>query len=161
MAEDRKKVAHQTSNETERGVINPSAPTAGTEGAKNHAQSTNSENSREASSVNARGAGDPRFNTYPGSEASDNPAARNASDQAPGEDRERMLEDNPNYRSGKSFRCADIGVENCNWSVTGTHEEDIVNNARTHAREHHGISGSDFDGKMGDRVRSAIKERAA
>jgi predicted small metal-binding protein len=156
---NKKKISHQTSNEMERGTINPSAPTTGTEGWANHAESEASSNSPEASSVNARGAGDPRYNTYPGTETSNNPAARNASDKPPGEDRERALEDNPNFRGGKSFRCADVGVENCNWSVTGTHEDEIVGNARNHARDHHGISESDFDSKMSDRVRGAIRDR--
>src|SRR3954468_4895494 len=137
MAGNDKKISHQTSNEMERGTINPSAPTTGTEGWANHAESEASANSREASSPDARGAGDPRYTTYPGNEASENPAAREASDKPPGEERERMLEDNPNYRGGKSFRCADVGVENCSWSVTGTHEDEIVGSARDHAREHH------------------------
>jgi predicted small metal-binding protein len=154
--DDKKKISHQTSNEMERGTVNPSAPTTGTEGWANHAESEASANSPEASGPNARGAGDTRFSSYPRSEAADNPAA---SDQPPGEDRERMLEDNPNYRAGKSFRCADVGVENCNWSVTGTHEDEIVGNAREHAREQHGIAEKDFDSKMVDRVRSAIKNR--
>ena len=145
----------------ERGTINPSAPTMGTEGGVDHAQSHNSENSPAASSPNVRGAGDPRYSTYPGNEAHTNPAAHGASDQPPGEDRERMLEDNPNYRSGKSFRCADVGVENCNWSVTGTREDEILGNVREHAKSHHGISESDFDVKMKDRVRGAIRDRAA
>jgi predicted small metal-binding protein len=161
MADSKKKISHQTSNEMERGTINPSAPTAGTEGWANHAEARNSENSREASSPDARGAGDPRYQTYPGNEASSNPAAHHASDQPPGEDRERMFEDNPNYRAGKSFRCADVGVENCNWSVTGTREDEIIGNVRAHAKSQHGISEHEFDGKMKDRVRGAIRQRAA
>jgi predicted small metal-binding protein len=161
MAENKKKISNQTSNEAERGTINPSGPTTGTEGWANHAESGNSANSREASSPNTRGAGDTRFTSYPGDEVAHNPAAHGASDQPPGEDRERMLEDNPNYRAGKSFRCADIGVENCNWSVTGTREDEIVSNARVHARDHHGINESEFDSKMQDRVRGAIRNRAA
>jgi predicted small metal-binding protein len=144
MAENKKKISNQTSNEAERGTINPSGPTTGTEGWANHAES-----------------GDTRFTSYPGNEVAHNPAAHGANDQPPGEDRERMLEDNPNYRAGKSFRCADIGVENCNWSVTGTREDEIVSNARVHARDHHGINESEFDSKMRDRVRGAIRNRAA
>jgi predicted small metal-binding protein len=160
MADNQKKTSQQPSNESERGTINPSAPTAGTEGVVNRAESKSGGNSREASSVNARGAGDPRYDTYPGNESSNNPAAKNASDKPPGEDRERALEDNPNFRGGgKSFRCADVGVENCNWSVTGTHEDEILGNARNHARDQHGISESDFDSKMRDRVRGAIRDR--
>ena len=161
MADGIKKVSKQNLNENEHGTINPSAPTAGTEGGENHAESGNSANSREASSVNARGAGDPRFGSYPGNEGMENPAARSASDVAPGEDRERALEDNPNFRAGKSFRCADVGVENCNWSVTGTHEEEIIGNARSHARDHHGINETEFDSRLRDRVRGAIRDRAA
>ena len=156
-----KKISIQTSNETERGTINPSAPTTGTEGWANHSESEASANSPEASSINARGAGDPRFTSYPGNEASDNPAARNASDKPPGEERERMFEDNPDYRGGsKSFRCADVGVENCSWSVTGTHEDEILGSAREHARDHHGISGEEFD-RMSGKVRGAIRDKAA
>jgi predicted small metal-binding protein len=161
MADGKEKNLHHSSNELERGTINPSAPTSGTENSANHAEARHSANSREASSPKARGAGDPRYQSYPGNEAASNPAAHHASDQPPGEDRERMLEDNPNYRAGKSFRCADVGVENCNWSVTGTHEEEILGNVREHAKSQHGISEHEFDGKMKDRVRGAIRNRAA
>jgi predicted small metal-binding protein len=159
----KKKVSHQasegqTSNEMERGTINPSGPTTGTEGWANHAEARNSNNSREASSPYAQGAGDPRHSPYPGNEGASNPAA---SDKPPGEDRERALEDNPNYRgSGKSFRCADVGVENCNWSVTGTHEADILRSAKEHARKEHGISGQEFD-IISEGVREAIRDKAA
>jgi predicted small metal-binding protein len=45
--------------------------------------------------------------------------------------------------------------------VTGTREDEIVSNARVHARDHHGINESEFDSKMRDRVRGAIRNRAA
>ena len=143
------RISHNTSSETERGTINPSGPTSGTEGWANHAEPETA----RASSPNAKGAGDPRKTSYPRNETADNPEAAN--------DRKRALEDNPNNRAGKSFRCADVGVENCNWSVTGTHEDEIVGQARQHAHEHHNINNKDFDSKMADRVRGAIRDKAA
>ncbi len=149
-----KKISHQTSNEMERGTINPSAPTTGTEGWANHAEPQ----AQQTSSPNTQGPGDPRYPSYPTNEAAANPAAKDDPVRS-GMDRKRALEDNPNNRAGKSLRCADIGVENCSWSVTGTHEDEILGNARNHARDHHGISESDFDSKMSDRVRGAIRNR--
>ncbi len=147
------KLSHNTSNEMERGAVNPSGPTSGTEGWANHAEPETA----QATRPEARGAGDARHTSYPRNEAADNPAASDPVLSA--EDRQRSLEQNPNYRAGKSFRCADVGVENCNWSVTGTHEDEILGRAREHAREHHNISNKDFDQKMAGRVRGAIRDR--
>ncbi len=151
---DGKKISHQTSNEAERGTINPSGPTTGTEGWANHADPKGQQNS----GPNAQGAGDTRYTSYPRNEAADNPAAKDNPVRS-GMDRKHALEDNPNNRSGKSFRCADVGVENCSWSVTGTHEDEIINRAREHAREHHNVTEDDFNSKMAGRVRGAIRER--
>jgi predicted small metal-binding protein len=158
MSDDKKKISHQTSNQMERGsTMNSSVQPASTEGAASHAEPDVRGTSQNASSPNAVGAGDVRKTSYPRNEAADNPSA---SDQAPGEGRERALEDNPNFRAGKSFRCADVGVENCSWSVTGTHEDEIVGRVREHARDQHHVEGKEFD-NMAEKVRGAIRDKAA
>jgi predicted small metal-binding protein len=69
------------------------------------------------------------------------------------------LRDNPNNRQGKSFRCADAGVTNCTWSVTGESEDDIIRKAEQHARDAHGMKS--FDENTRRRVHEAIRDRAA
>ena len=150
MSDDKKKISQQTSRETERGTINSSVQSAANTG--NLKIDDPAKTSHEMADANAHGAGDVRKTSYPRNEVSDNPDAAN--------DRKRALEDNPNNRSGKSFRCADVGVENCNWSVTGTHEDEIVGRVREHARDQHHLEEKEFD-KMADKVRGAIRDRAA
>lgn len=134
--------------------INPSAPTAGTEGwgtTSDERQNIGGSNPT-ASQPGAEGAGDVRRTSYPRNEAADNPAAS-------GGNREQALRDHPDNRAGKSFSCADAGMQACNWSVTGTHEDEIVSRVRDHAREQHGIQN--FGKNEEDRVRRAIRDRAA
>ncbi len=150
------RLSHNTSNEMERGAINPSGPTTGTEGAANHA----SPETVQAGRPDAKGPGDIRRTSYPRNEAADNPVAKDNPVRV-GTDRKHALEDNPNNRAGKSFRCADVGVENCSWSVTGTHEDEILGHVRDHAREQHNISEKDFDNSYAGRVRGAIRDKAA
>lgn len=73
--------------------------------------------------------------------------------------RAEELRDNPNNRMGKEFRCADVGNMNCNWSVTGMHEDEILRRAEEHGREAHGMS--DIDEKTRNHIRGAIRDRAA
>ena len=70
---------------------------------------------------------------------------------------------NPNERQqptqGKmSFRCSDIGANNCDWQVSGNSEEDILPKVEQHAREKHHMT---LDDDTRRRVRSAIQRRAA
>ena len=101
------------------------------------------QNSPEASSPNARGAGDVRHDSYPQSEAAENPAEQASS-----------------HRHGdQSFRCADAMEAGCGWSVTGNNEEEILGYMRVHAREAHGKN--EFTPKELANARRAIHKRAA
>lgn len=73
--------------------------------------------------------------------------------------RQDELRENPNQRQAKSFRCADAGVTNCTWSITGDHEDEIMRKAEQHARDAHGMKG--FDDNTRRRVHDAIRDRAA
>src|SRR3954470_11102122 len=90
--------------------INPSAPTAGTEGYGNTSDERRNVGGTEASESHPdnQGAGDVRHTSYPRNEAGENPAAN------VGETRKRseQMSDNPNARGGKVFHCAEYGNEN-------------------------------------------------
>jgi len=78
----------------------------------------------EASSPDARGAGDIRHSSYPQNETAQNPAAAEF----------------VNHHGDRSFRCADAVRRDCDWSVTGNNEDEILGYFRAHAREAHGKS---------------------
>lgn len=77
------------------------------------------------------------------------------------EDKSRQdeLRDNPNNRMGKQFRCSELGMTACNWSVSGNDESDMMPKIEQHGREAHGITN--MDDNMKRRVRDAIHNRAA
>ena len=137
------------------GSINPSAPTAGTEGyGTTRDERANVGGSNPAAShPSAEGAGDVRRTSYPRNEADDNPAAGDL------RSRSQQLSDNPNARGGKTFHCADVGPMSCNWTVTGNSEEEMMPEIERHGREAHGMTN--IDEKMRSRVRDAIRDRAA
>jgi predicted small metal-binding protein len=57
-----------------------------------------------------------------------------------------------------TFRCADVGRENCNWEVRGHSEQELMPQIEQHAREHHNIS---LDEGARRRVLDAIHHRSA
>ena len=137
---------------TEDGKINPSAPSSGTEGYG--MQSGEFTNTREvppqASNPSSEGAGDVRKTSYPMPEGSN---------MMENQSRQDALRDNPNNRQGKEFRCADVGVMNCNWSVTAQSDDEIVRQAEQHGRDAHGMT--DIDDKTREKIRGAIHNKAA
>lgn len=137
---------------TRGGAVNPSSPTSGTEGyGSEPGEPTNfSGPGPTASYPGTQGAGDVRKSSYPMAEGSS---------QMENKSRAEELRDNPNNRMGKEFRCADVGNMNCNWSVTGMHEDEILRRAEEHGREAHGMS--DIDEKTRNHIRGAIRDRAA
>jgi len=127
------------------GGINPSAPSAGTAGwgaAPDEKRKQVGQNNPEASSPNARGAGDVRHTSYPQNEATQNPAA--AADHPHGD---------------RSFRCAEAIGSDCDWTVTGNNEDEILGYMRSHAREAHGKK--EFTPQELESARRAIHKRAA
>jgi predicted small metal-binding protein len=107
------------------GGINPSAPSTGTAGWGNTPEERRKQvgqNHPEASSPDARGAGDVRHTSYPQNEAAQNPAASEAA----------------HVHGNRMIRCADAVQKECGWSVTGNSEDEILGYMRSHARQAHG-----------------------
>jgi predicted small metal-binding protein len=128
------------------GGINPSAPSTGTAGwgtTPDEKRARVSQNNPEASHPDAKGAGDVRHTSYPQNEAAQNPAA-----QA-----------NAHPHGDRSFRCADAVRRDCDWSVTGNNEEEILGYVRSHAREAHGKN--EFTPQELASARKAIHKLAA
>jgi predicted small metal-binding protein len=66
------------------------------------------------------------------------------------------------HQSGKHqkhFRCADLGHKECSWEVSGRSEDEIMPQIERHGRERHNVTN--FDNESRNRVRNAIRERAA
>jgi predicted small metal-binding protein len=125
------------------GSINPSAPSAGTAGwgsVPDEKRKQVGQNNPEASSPEARGAGDLRHTSYPQNEAAQNPAATEFGQS----------------HADRSFRCAEA---ECAWSVTGKSEEEILGYMRAHSREAHGKI--EFTPNELADARRAIHKRAA
>jgi predicted small metal-binding protein len=95
----------------------------------------------EASSPEARGAGDVRFTSYPQNEAAQNPAAGESA------------------HGDRSLRCADAAGNDCDWSISGKSEEEVLGYMRAHARQAHGKS--EFTSAELESARRAIHTRAA
>ncbi len=58
-----------------------------------------------------------------------------------------------------TFRCADVGRENCNWEVRGYSEQELMPQIEQHAREQHNISR--FDEGTRRHILDAIHRRSA
>jgi predicted small metal-binding protein len=56
----------------------------------------------------------------------------------------------------KTFNCKDVGYSDCDWSTSGQSDEEILNHAREHGREKHGLT--DFSQDLKDKVRSKIRD---
>lgn len=113
------------------GQINPSAPTAGTEG-----------------TVQGEGEGGIRGTSGAGA------TGPNPSSSTPGN------EGGGRKESGeRTFRCADVGNADCRWEVTGRTEEELMPQIERHGREAHDIQN--IDGQMRNKIRNAIRERRA
>jgi predicted small metal-binding protein len=128
------------------GGINPSAPSTGTAGwgsTPDEKLKQVSQNNPVASSPDAHGAGDIRHTSYPQNEAAQNPAATEFA----------------HPHGDRSFHCADAVRKDCDWSVTGNNEEEILGYLRAHAREAHGKN--EFTPQELAEARRAIHKLAA
>jgi len=59
----------------------------------------------------------------------------------------------------RTFRCADAGNADCRWETSGQSDDEIMQRAEEHNREHHGMG--DWTEAMRGRVRNAIRRREA
>jgi predicted small metal-binding protein len=58
-----------------------------------------------------------------------------------------------------TFRCADAGNSDCDWETSGKSEEEVMEKVVEHAREGHGMT--DWTDAMHNRVRDAIRHHRA
>jgi predicted small metal-binding protein len=72
---------------------------------------------------------------------------------------------NPNIERGTGmmnnemmFRCADVGHDQCNWSVRGQNEDELMPQIEQHGREHHNLR--EMDEGTRSKVRGAIRKAA-
>jgi predicted small metal-binding protein len=115
--------------------LNPPAPSTGTADEKREQVS---QSDAEAWHPDSKGAGDVRFTSYPQNEAAQNPAAW----------------ENASPHGDRSLSCAD-----CDWSVSGKTEEEVLGYMRAHARQVHGKN--EFTSAELESARRAIHKRAA
>lgn len=55
----------------------------------------------------------------------------------------------------KTFQCKDIGMA-CPWHTCADTEQEVMEQAKVHAREAHGLT--ELNDEMKDKIRDAIKE---
>jgi predicted small metal-binding protein len=59
----------------------------------------------------------------------------------------------------RTFRCSDAGFKGCNWKTSGRSDNEIIDRAREHGRQAHGITN--FDDNMKRKVQDNIHDRLA
>jgi predicted small metal-binding protein len=145
------------------GHINPSAPSAGTEG-----WGMTSDERRVLTSNDPQHTRAGQMKGNPGDHMA--AASQRASDKATSNQRpnESDQHDLSRRTSGSAhsmthaehtFRCADAGNSNCNWETSGRTEDEVLEKVVEHVREDHGMT--DWSDAMHDRVRHAIRHRKA
>jgi predicted small metal-binding protein len=148
--------------------INPSAPTAGTEGWGTTADE------RQAVSP-----GDPRATRdgqMKGNLGDDMTAASERASEAATTNKRRSDDNNQADLSRRtsasahsmntsqagtahSFRCADAGNSDCRWETAGDTQDEVMQKAVAHARDAHGMT--DWTDALRERVRDSIHRREA
>jgi len=151
------------------GHINPSAPSAGTEG-----WGMTSDERRVLTSDDPKHTRAGQMKSNPGdqmaaaSERASDAATTNQRREDPGNSEPGLSRrtsgsahsTNTNQEIAQhSFRCADAGHNDCNWETSGRTEEEVMRKVVEHARDDHGIT--DWSDAMHDRVRHAIQRRRA
>jgi predicted small metal-binding protein len=88
--------------------------------------------------------------------AGNNPTAFKPSREGAGD-----LRSTPSARDSRemTFRCADVGRENCNWEVRAQSEQEMMQQIERHGREQHNINS--FDENSRNRILNAIRRRSA
>jgi predicted small metal-binding protein len=59
----------------------------------------------------------------------------------------------------KTFRCKDVGFEDCNWETSGRSENEMMPQIEKHGREKHNIQN--IDDQTRNKIRENIRDRAA
>jgi predicted small metal-binding protein len=63
--------------------------------------------------------------------------------------------DSDEKKASYSFRCVDVGYEDCPWQTRGASEDEVMRNAEQHGREKHQIAVTDV--RTRNKVRSNIR----
>jgi predicted small metal-binding protein len=152
------------------GGINPSAPTAGTEG-----WGQTSDERRVLGDHNLSDTHAGRMKGNPGDHmaaASQREESRASSNRKPSADSSNEQTDLSRLTSGsahsmttsqpvadRTFRCADAGNADCQWETSGASDDEIVRRAEEHWRRDHGMG--DWTEATRSKAREAIKHRQA
>jgi len=150
------------------GGVNPSAPTAGTEG---WGQTSDERRVLGDHALEDTLAGQMKGN--PGDHmtaASGREERRAHTNKQPNDSGEQtdlsrltsgsahsMTTSQPGAR--RTFRCADAGNADCQWETSGDTDDEIVKRAEAHWRKHHGMG--DWTEAARSKAREAIKHRQA
>lgn len=152
---------------SEDGHINPSAPSAGTEGwgvtsdERRVLSSDDPKHTRAGQmkgnpgdhmgAASQRASGSARTNKRPADSNSQSDLSRRTSASA----------NSMNTSQGgiHTFRCSDAGHDDCNWETSGSTEEEVMQKVVEHARDDHGMT--DWSDALHERVRGAIQHRRA
>jgi predicted small metal-binding protein len=57
-----------------------------------------------------------------------------------------------------TFRCADVGFNDCSWETRGSSPDEVLRNAEQHGRQHHNMAN--IDEALRNQVRSKIRQAA-
>ena len=148
--------------------VNPSAPTAGTEG-----WGTTPDERRVLTPNEPQNTRDGQMKGNPGdsmraasqreeASASSNKGRSDVNNHADLSKRTSASSHSMNANQGgtaHSFRCADVGNPDCKWETQGDSEDEVMKNVVEHQRNAHGLS--DWTDALHDRVRGSIHRRNA
>jgi predicted small metal-binding protein len=154
---------------SEGGHINPSAPTAGTEG---WGMTSDERRALSPGDPQQTRAGQMKGNLGDQQTAASERASQNATTnkrpQEPGDSqadlsrRTSISAHSMNTSQGgtaHTFRCADMGNSDCQWETSGDTEDDVMQKVVEHAREGHGMT--DWTDAFRSKVRDSIHHRQA
>jgi predicted small metal-binding protein len=157
---------------SEDGHINPSAPSAGTEGwgmtsdEQRVLGSNDPEHTRKGqmkgnpgdhmAAASQRASDAATTNKPPADSNNQSDLSQRTSGSA-----NSMNNSQGGYTQGgmHTFRCADAGHADCAWETSGRSEEEVLQKVVAHARDDHGMT--DWSDAMHDRIRGAIQHRKA
>ena len=148
---------------SEDGHINPSAPSAGTEGWGMTSDEQRVLSKGDPSQTRAgQMKGNPGDNTAAGSQRASDQATTNQRPRGSGQDDLSQITSGSAHsmqHGQHTFRCADAGNSDCDWETSGRTEDEVLQKVVAHTRDDHGMT--DWSDAMHDRVRHAIQHRKA
>lgn len=150
----------------QRGGINPSAPTAGTEGWGQTSDERRVLGDHDANSTRAgQMKGNPGDHMAAASQREEEKATSNKKPEKDETDLSHLTSGsahsmtNSQPSASNTIRCTDVGDTGCGWETTGATEDEIVHRAEEHWRKEHGTG--DWTEAMRSKAQEAIKHRQA